>query len=82
MGKLGALLGGFCFEPLAKAVGYGWLFVVCGCISIVAVLLTHFAVAPYGRDTFRSKSAQGSRGSDASTSLLLETGLSESDDSA
>ena len=52
LGKFGALLGGFCFQPLAVAVGYKWLFTICGGISLLGVLLTHLAVQPYGRRTF------------------------------
>ncbi len=52
MGKVGALFGGFCFEPLAVAFGYGWLFVICGFVSVGGVVLTHFAVVPYNTRTF------------------------------
>jgi PHS family inorganic phosphate transporter-like MFS transporter len=55
-GKLGALVGGFCFPLLADAVGYGYLFIICSVLSLAGLLLTHIAIKPYNHNTLLASS--------------------------
>ena len=54
MGKVGALLGGYAFTPIANAKdGLSLVYLTCAAVSILGVGITHFFVAPARRETFR-----------------------------
>ena len=54
MGKVGALLGGATFVPIADssaAYGYTEVFLACAAVALLGLLITHAFVEPYGRET-------------------------------
>mmetsp|Transcript_38950 Transcript_38950/g.50355 ORF Transcript_38950/g.50355 Transcript_38950/m.50355 type:complete len:450 (+) Transcript_38950:113-1462(+) len=46
MGKLGALVGSLCFEPLSEVIGSSNVLIVCGIIAICGIILTTLFVKP------------------------------------
>lgn len=66
MGKVGALLGGATFVPIADssaAYGYTEVFLACAAVALLGLLITHAFVEPYRRETLcgcgaRARSAQ------------------------
>jgi len=48
-GKLGAVLGGFAFDPFIDRFGFAWLYIVCACIALLGVVVTHFFIEPMGK---------------------------------
>lgn len=54
MGKLGALLGGVAFGPIAAAGPHGMsiVFLLCAALAGAGVAVTALFVEPFGRDTF------------------------------
>ena len=43
-GKLGAVIGGYGFDPFIDSVGFAWLYVLCGCSALLGVAVTYFFV--------------------------------------
>ena len=61
MGKVGALLGGAAFTPIADssaAHGYTYVFLVCAAVALLGLLTTHCFVEPYRRETLCGRGAR------------------------
>jgi predicted MFS family arabinose efflux permease len=51
-GKIGAFAGGYLFTAISDAYGYGVVYMVCGILSALGVLLAHGFIEPFGANTF------------------------------
>ena len=43
-GKMGAVVGGYGFDPFIDHVGFAWLYVMCAGVALLGVVVTHYFI--------------------------------------
>jgi PHS family inorganic phosphate transporter-like MFS transporter len=51
MGKTGAFLGGYFFTPISDAYGFSSVYAICGCVSLLGLMVTHYYIDPFKSGT-------------------------------